>query len=78
MSNTEANIEATEAVPDTPDTPDTQPVFDLPDPPLTGDPDVDEAIAALARAIPGPLEEQVAVYDAAHRTLQDRLADVEG
>jgi hypothetical protein len=52
---------------------------DLPDPPQTGDPDVDMAIAAVAQAVVGgSLEEQLVAYDAAHRTLQDRLADVEG
>jgi hypothetical protein len=53
-------------------------VPDYPDPPRTGDPAVDEVIDAVARAVGGPLEEQLAVYDAAYRTLQDRLADVEG
>jgi hypothetical protein len=52
--------------------------FDVPDPPQTGDVEVDAALLALAEAISSPLEEQVAVYEAAHRTLQDRLADVEG
>jgi hypothetical protein len=55
-----------------------EPAFDFPDPPETGDVAVDEAINAVAAAISGPLEEQLSVYDAAHRTLQDRLADVEG
>ena len=55
-----------------------QPVFDVPAAPQTGDPDVDTAIFAVAEAMSSPLEEQVAVYEAAHRTLQDRLADVEG
>ena len=57
---------------------DQPPAFEVPDPPETGDPDVDSAINAVAAAMDGPLEEQVAVYEAAHRTLQDRLADVEG
>jgi hypothetical protein len=47
-------------------------------PPQTGDLAVDQAIDAVARALGAPLEEQLAVYEAAHRTLQDRLADVEG
>jgi hypothetical protein len=50
----------------------------LPEPPLTGDQAVDHAVAEVARAVVRPLEDQVAVIDAAHRTLQDRLADVEG
>jgi len=57
---------------------DEEPAPDYPDPPRTGDPAVDEVIDAVARAVGGPLEEQLAVYDAAYRTLQDRLADVEG
>ena len=57
---------------------DEEPALDYPDPPRTGDAAVDEAIEAVAHAVRGPLEEQLAVYDAAHRTLQDRLADVEG
>jgi hypothetical protein len=50
----------------------------LPEPPVTGDDAVDHAVAQLAQAVHRPLEDQVAVIDAAHRTLQDRLADVEG
>jgi hypothetical protein len=57
---------------------DDEPAPEYPDPPRTGDRDVDEVIDAVARAVGGPLEEQLAVYDAAYRTLQDRLADVEG
>ena len=49
-----------------------------PEPPLTGDAAVDEATAAVARAVTEPLEDQVRVIEAAHRVLQDRLADVEG
>lgn len=55
-----------------------EPTPEYPDPPLTGDPGVDQVLAAVAQAVHGPLEEQLAVYDIAHRTLQDRLADVEG
>jgi len=51
---------------------------ELPDPPRTGDVAVDQAVERLARAMTGSLEERVEVYDAVHRTLQDRLADVEG
>ncbi len=54
-----------------------EPTPEYPDPPLTGDPGVDQVLAAVAQAVHGPLEEQLAVYDIAHRTLQDRLADVE-
>jgi hypothetical protein len=65
---TETEVEVAEATP----------VIEFPDPPQTGDAEVDEAITAVAVAVQGPLEDQLAVYEAAHRTLQDRLADVEG
>jgi hypothetical protein len=52
--------------------------IDYPDPPRTGDADIDEAIEALAYAVSGPLEDRLTAFDAAHRTLQARLADVEG
>ena len=55
-----------------------EPGFDFPDPPRTGDLEVDQALQAIAGAMADTLEEQVAVYEIAHRTLQDRLADVEG
>jgi hypothetical protein len=48
------------------------------DPPVTGDAAVDESTTAVARAVTEPLEDQVRVIEAAHRVLQDRLADVEG
>lgn len=53
-------------------------VFEDVDPPVTGDAEVDAALAALATAVRGPLEEHLAGYESAYRTLQDRLADVEG
>ena len=59
------------------DEPDVE-AIEYPDPPRTGDAEVDEAIEGLAQAIHGPLEEQLTAFDAAHRTLQARLADVEG
>jgi hypothetical protein len=49
-----------------------------PDVPHTGDLAVDEALSRLAEAADLPLEEQVGTFDAVHRTLQDRLADVDG
>lgn len=61
-----------------PEAVDEQPDLSLPEPPLTGDDAVDRAVAEVAQAVIRPLEDQVAVIDAAHRTLQDRLADVEG
>ena len=48
------------------------------EPPITGDPVVDAAIAGLAGVIGVPVAEQPAAYDAVHRALQDRLADDEG
>jgi hypothetical protein len=51
---------------------------DIPEPPDSGDAAVDELTAAAAAAVSDTLEEQVAAYERAHRTLQDRLADVEG
>jgi hypothetical protein len=52
--------------------------IERPEPPVTGDEAVDQAVARLADAAAAPLEEQLPVFDAVHRTLQDRLADVEG
>jgi len=46
-------------------------------PPATGDQAVDAAVAALADVAVRPLEERLAVLEHVHRTLQDRLADVE-
>ncbi|HYY12696.1 MAG TPA: hypothetical protein VE781_17295 [Kineosporiaceae bacterium] len=43
----------------------------------TGDPAVDAAVAALVDVAAGPLEERLGVLEHVHRTLQDRLADVE-
>jgi hypothetical protein len=50
---------------------------ELPEPPATGDVAVDKVVAALAAALPEPLEDRVGVLERVHRTLQDRLADVE-
>jgi hypothetical protein len=52
-------------------------VVDVLEPPVTGDPVVDEAVRLVAKAVGGPLEDQVSVYEAVHRGVQDRLADVE-
>ena len=46
-------------------------------PPRTGDQAVDAAVAALADVAAQPLEERLGVLEHVHRTLQDRLADVE-
>ena len=49
-----------------------------PAPPVTGDDAVDAATAEVADTAADPLETRLAAYERAHRTLQDRLADVEG
>jgi hypothetical protein len=49
----------------------------LDEPPATGDPSVDAALAALEGVLEEPLETRLAVLERVHRTLQDRLADVE-
>jgi hypothetical protein len=49
----------------------------LDEPPATGDQSVDAALAALQGVLEEPLETRLAVLERAHRTLQDRLADVE-
>lgn len=59
------------------DTPFDDSPFEVPEPPVTGDPIVDEAARRVGAAVQEPLDTQVAVYDAVHRALQDRLADVE-
>jgi len=50
---------------------------DEPPPPVTGDDFVDAATAEVADTAADPLEARLAAYERAHRTLQDRLADVE-
>jgi hypothetical protein len=51
---------------------------DEPPPPVTGDDAVDAATAEVGDTAGDPLEARLAAYERAHRTLQDRLADVEG
>ena len=51
---------------------------DEPPPPRTGDEAVDEATDEVAATRADSLESRLAAYEGAHRTLQDRLADVEG
>jgi hypothetical protein len=46
-------------------------------PPETGDQAVDSVVAALAEVAAQPLEHRLGVLEHVHRTLQDRLADVE-
>jgi hypothetical protein len=50
----------------------------VPEPPVTGDPSVDEVIQMLASGVTDPLDVRLAAFDRAHGVLQDRLADVEG
>ena len=49
----------------------------LEEPHATGDQPVDAALAALQGVLDEPLETRLAVLERVHRTLQDRLADVE-
>ena len=44
----------------------------------TGDDAVDEALTRLATLDGAPLSQHVAVFDAVHAALQDRLTDTEG
>ena len=44
----------------------------------TSDDAVDQALSALAGLEELPLRDHVAVFDAVHGALQDRLADAEG
>jgi hypothetical protein len=57
---------------------DAEPRREVPPPPVTGDPVLDEATGRLAAGVTLPLEAQVEAYEHAHRALQDRLADVDG
>ena len=50
---------------------------DVGETPRTGDQAVDDAVAALAGVADEPLEQRLGVLERVHRTLQDRLADVE-
>lgn len=51
--------------------------YEVPEPPVTGDPVVDDSVRRVAGAAVQSLDVQVGVYDGVHRALQDRLADVE-
>ena len=56
----------------------------VPAPPPTGDAAVDETLRALAEAVSraapddGAADSRLAAFDATHRALQERLADVQG
>ncbi|HEY6793276.1 MAG TPA: hypothetical protein VI248_01185 [Kineosporiaceae bacterium] len=47
-------------------------------PPVTGDQIVDDAVSSLRCVTAVPVQDQPGIFDSVHRTLQDRLADVEG
>jgi hypothetical protein len=49
----------------------------LDEPDATGDQSVDAALAELRGVLDDPVEARLAVLERVHRTLQDRLADVE-
>ena len=49
----------------------------LDEPDATGDQSVDAALAELRGVLDDPVETRLAVLERVHRTLQDRLADVE-
>ena len=50
----------------------------VPHPPPSGDAGVDAALTALRDDLTESGADRVAAFEAAHRALQDRLADVEG
>lgn len=50
---------------------------EIPEPPVTGEPAVDRVLEELRVALSRPLPDQVQAYEAVHRGLQGRLADVE-
>lgn len=60
------------STPPTPPTPLTSPATSV-----TGHPEVDAALAILDRIDGAPPEEQLAVYQAVHRTLQETLATID-
>jgi len=51
---------------------------DVPEPPVTGDEAVDEAMARLAEAQPGSFAERIEAGEHAHRSLQSRLGGLGG
>ena len=51
---------------------------EVPPAPSTGDPAIDEAMSALARAQSGSFAERIAAGERAHRMLQGRLDDLGG
>ena len=52
--------------------------YERPVPPPTGDETVDAALAELTSATQEPVADQVEAYVGAHRSMQDRLADLDG
>jgi hypothetical protein len=53
-------------------------IRDVPEPPVTGDEAVDEAMARLAEAQPGSFAERIEAGEHAHRSLQSRLGGLGG
>ena len=51
---------------------------DVPEPPVTGDEAVDEAMARLAEAQPRSFAERIEAAEHAHRSLQSRLGGLGG
>jgi hypothetical protein len=49
----------------------------LPEPPVTGDPRVDDALARLGELPELPVAEHLSVYEDVHRRLHDALADLD-
>jgi hypothetical protein len=60
------------------DVPRSAAVPEPPEPPVTGDPVVDEVVSRLPYVTSMPVEDQPEIYDAVHQVLTERLADVEG
>lgn len=58
--------------------PDPDETRDVPEPPVTGDEAVDEAMARLAEAQPGSFAERIEAGEHAHRSLQSRLGGLGG
>jgi hypothetical protein len=50
----------------------------LPEPPVTGDPAVDDAVGRLVDLTALGLDDHPQLYEGVHRILTDRLADLEG
>ncbi len=51
--------------------------FDVPEPPVTGEPLVDQTLDGLGELADLPTAEHVAVYDGVHQRLSDALTDID-